>query len=62
MIPTKKISLTLIDYADPLISELEDGYSQSDLEGVLKLATCIWNACVLDQWHSTTENVKAVRR
>jgi hypothetical protein len=62
MIPTKKISLTLIEYAEPLINDLEDGYSQSELEGVLKLATCVWNACVLDQWHSTTENVEAVRR
>ena len=62
MIPTKKISLTLIEYAEPLISELEDGYSQNDLEEVLKLGTCIWNACVLDQWHGTTEHVKAVRR
>ena len=62
MIPTKKISLTLLEYAEPLINELEDGYSQSDLESVLHLATCIWNSCVVDQWHSTTENVELLRR
>ncbi len=61
MIPTKKISLTLLEYADPLINELEADYTQSDLEGVLQLATCIWNACVLDQWHNTTENVELLR-
>jgi len=61
VIPTKKISLTLLEYAEPLIKELEDDYSQSDLEGVLQLATCIWNACILDQWHSTTENVELLR-
>ena len=61
MIPPKKISHTLIEYADPLIEELPDGYSQSDLEQVLKLAAGIWNACVLDQWHKTTSNVSAVR-
>ncbi|MCE3602614.1 hypothetical protein LXA47_03205 [Massilia sp. P8910] len=62
MIPTKKISLTLIEYADPLIQELEEGYSKNDLEVVLRLAACVWNACVVDQWHKTTENVTAVRR
>jgi hypothetical protein len=62
MIPTQKISLTLIKYAEPLINELEAGYSKCDLEGVLQLATCIWNACVLDQWRGTTEHVEAVRR
>ena len=61
MIPTKKISLTLLEFAEPLISELEDDYSQSDLEGVLQLATCIWNACVLDQWYGTNENVELLR-
>ena len=62
MIPTKKISLTLIEYADPLIQDLEEGYSKNDLEAVLKLAACVWNACVVDQWHKTTENVTAVRQ
>lgn len=62
MIPTKKISLTLIEYAEPLMNELGDGYSQSDLERVLKLATTVWNACILDQWHSTTKHVQALRR
>jgi len=62
MIPTKKISLTLIEYADPLIQYLPHGYSQHDLEKVLKLAATIWNACVLDQWHSTNDNVQAVRQ
>lgn len=62
MIPTKMISLTLIEYAEPLLNDLEDGYSQHDLEGVLKLATIIWNACVLDQWYSTNEHVEAIRQ
>jgi hypothetical protein len=61
MIPTKKISLTLIEYAQPLIHNLPKGYSKKDLETVLELATGIWNACVLDQWRKSTENVDAVR-
>ena len=62
MIPTKKISLTLIEYAEPMIENLPNGYSKSDLEVVLKLATSIWNACIRDQWHSTNGNVEAIRR
>ena len=62
MIPTKKISLTLLEYADPLIQNLGEGYSKRDLETVLKLAACVWNACVLDQWHKTDKNVTAVRQ
>jgi len=62
MIPSKKISLTLIEYAGPLIDDLGDGYSQSDLERVLKFAAGIWNACVLDKWRGTTEHVDAIRR
>ena len=62
MIPNKRISLTLIEYAGPLINELEDGYSKSDLERILKFTAGIWNACVLDQWRGTTEHVDAIRR
>jgi hypothetical protein len=62
MIPNKKISLTLIEYAEPLIDDLEDGYSKSDLERILKFTAGIWNACVLDQWRGTTEHVEAIRR
>jgi hypothetical protein len=61
MIPTKKISLTLLEYAEPLIHDLPEEYSQHELEGVLKLAAFVWNTCVLDQWGSTTENVEALR-
>lgn len=62
MIPNKKISLTLIEYAEPLIDDLQDGYSKSDLESILKFAAGIWNACVLDQWRGATEHVDAIRR
>ena len=62
MIPTKKISLTLLEYAEPLIQDLPEDYSQHELEGVLKLAAFVWNICVLDQWSGTTKNAEALRR
>lgn len=61
MIPTTKISLTLLEYAEPLINELEDDYSKSELENVLRIATCVWNACVIDQWHNTDKNVEDLK-
>lgn len=62
MLPTKKISLALIEFAEPLINELPPGYSKKDLETILRLAVCVWNSCVLDQWHKTNEHVAAVRK
>jgi hypothetical protein len=61
-IPMRMISLTLIEHAEPLINHLGDGCSKSDLERILNLAACVWNACVLGQWHATTEHVEAVRQ
>lgn len=62
MIPTQKISQTLIEFAEPLLAMLEENYSQRELEGALKLAVNIWNACVLDQWQQTSQHVEAIQR
>ena len=52
----------MLEFAEPLVSELPDGYSKSDLEAVLKLATCVWNACVVDQWCKSTQNVAEAKK
>jgi hypothetical protein len=62
MISTKKISLTLLEYAAPLVNDLGDNYSQSELQRTLWFVTGIWNACVLDQWKNTTEHTEAIRQ
>ncbi|MDZ4115319.1 MAG: hypothetical protein U1C54_04810 [Xanthomonadaceae bacterium] len=62
MFPTKKISHALIEYAEPLIQGLSEGYSQRDLEGALKLAALVWNVSVMDQRHGTTVNIETMRQ
>lgn len=62
MIPTKKISHTLLEFAEPCIRELPDGYSKNDLEAVLTLVVSVWNSCVLDQWNKSDVNVTLLRK
>lgn len=59
--PTKKISLTLIEFAEPLMNEMGDDIEKSELEHLIELASGVWNACVLDDWHETGEHVDAFR-
>ena len=61
-IPTRKISETLLEFAEPLLQQLPNEYPKSELDAAIKLATCVWNACVLDQWHKTTEYTDALRQ
>jgi hypothetical protein len=61
MVPKRKISETLLEFAEPLIEELGDDPNKSELESVLGLACGIWNACVVDDWHGTTQNVDTMR-
>ncbi|MCC7007035.1 MAG: hypothetical protein IT497_10400 [Ottowia sp.] len=61
MIPTKKISLTLLEYAQPLIQDLPEGYSKEDLEAALRISAAIWNACVVDHAEKNTKYVSAFR-
>ena len=53
-IPSRKISETLMQFAEPLLKELPVDHSIEALESIIKVATCVWNACALDQWHKTT--------
>jgi hypothetical protein len=62
MSPNRKISETLLEFAEPLIDLHGDAPNKSELESVLGLACVIWNACVLDAWHGTTDNVDAMRK
>lgn len=61
-IPTRKISETLLEFAEPLLQQLPNEYPKAELDAAIKLAICVWNACALDQWHKTTEYTDALRR
>jgi hypothetical protein len=44
LIGPKKISDTLVEYAEPLVVLLPDQHNASDMESALKLAADVWNA------------------
>lgn len=60
-IPFRKISETLMEFAEPLLKELPVDHSIEALERVIKVATCVWNACALDQWHEMTSCTDKLR-
>jgi len=48
MIPTDKMSLTLLEFGKNLINELSEDYTKSELEVVLSLIVTTWNSVVVD--------------
>ena len=49
-LPTRKISETLVDFADPVTRHLPRNVEPERLERQLGLAVAVWNAMVLDEW------------
>ncbi|MBL8473270.1 MAG: hypothetical protein KF778_14520 [Rhodocyclaceae bacterium] len=62
MNPTKKISLTLLEFAQPLIDMLADPESKPELESALLTATAVWNSCILDRCWRTDKHVAELKR
>ena len=50
LLPTRKISETLVDFADPVTRHLPRNVEAERLERQLGFAVAVWNAIVLDQW------------
>ena len=48
-LPDRKISETLLDYALPLLEQLEASAPPAAVERALELAVMVWNADVLEQ-------------
>ena len=46
--PTRKISDTFLDFAEPLLSPLGAEASKQEMEGALQIAFTVWNAVVFD--------------
>jgi|TARA_B100001964_G_C13825265_1_gene419102 hypothetical protein len=63
-IPTRKISETILEFGDPLISILPDGFTKEEFEGIIMTIVAAWNSVVLDDWKKsdnfTTEYRKAM--
>jgi hypothetical protein len=48
MIPTVKMSHTILEFGKALINDLPDAHEKAELEGVILLITTIWNTVIID--------------
>ena len=55
MIPTVKMSHTILEFGKGLINELPDDHSKAELEAALSLIIAAWNAVVIDSNNKNNE-------
>jgi len=58
MIPTRKISETILEFGDPILQGLPENASKEELDAAMRLIVSAWNAVVLDDWNKTTRAEK----
>jgi len=49
MIPTRKISETIIEYGSPILQELPENASKEEYEHAFRLIVSAWNTVILDE-------------
>lgn len=49
-IPSRKISATLIDFAKPILENIDEKTTRKQIESGLIVAITAWNAIVIDAW------------
>ena len=52
MIPSTKISATILEFGKAVISELPSDFSQEEFEAAITLVITAWNAVVMDSWEN----------
>ena len=50
MIPNTKISQTILEFGDSLISTLPEDHSKEEFEATIQIVIMVWNAVVMDAW------------
>ncbi len=50
MLPSSKISQTILEFGKPTINTLPQGYTKEELEAVLLIVITVWNAVTIDSW------------
>ena len=60
MIPTRKISETILDFGSPVFQSLPEDASKFQFEASARVVVCAWNAVVLDEWNKTDKNEKSL--
>ncbi|ALO34666.1 hypothetical protein CMT41_07995 [Colwellia sp. MT41] len=52
MIPSKKISQTILEFGKSIIAGLPVGYKKEEFEATMKVVVTAWNAVVMDSWEN----------
>lgn len=50
MIPTTKISQTILEFGKSLINQLPENYTAEEFEAAINIVILTWNAVVMDGW------------
>ena len=50
MIPSKKISQTVLEFGKSIIAGLPVNYTKEEFEATMKVVVTAWNAVVMDSW------------
>ncbi len=53
MIPTRKISETIMEYGAPILQTLPENPTKEQFEMAFRIIVSAWNAVVLDEWLKT---------
>tara|TARA_R110001583_G_C5320974_1_gene377196 strand:+ start:70 stop:447 length:378 start_codon:yes stop_codon:yes gene_type:complete len=55
MIPSKKISQTILEFGKSIIAGLPMNYGKDEFEATMKVVVTAWNAVVMDSWEKGTK-------
>lgn len=50
MVPSTKISQTILEFGKPLINQLPQDHTREEFEAAINLVILVWNAVVMDSW------------
>lgn len=52
MVPSTKISHTILEFGKSLINQLPQGHTKQDFEAVISIVILVWNVVVMDTWRA----------
>jgi hypothetical protein len=60
--PNRKISETFIDFSSPILDYLGENASKHQVNDILRITYCVWNAVVLDTAKNESAHVSRLRQ
>lgn len=58
--PQKKVSEIILEFGEPILSDLPVNHTKEEFEGSLRFIVCVWNAIILDVRDKCDENEKTL--